>query len=134
MSGKGFALIAGERRFRAVRDYTDIQTIETKVLEADDIGARRVSASENDLRENLSVFEAIETTVGLVDSQLSGDDAYDSLGDKPVRRVAALLARVHATTTRKNRGSLVSAEAESLSNKFVRQVQAIFQSLPNPLK
>ncbi|MDP2645014.1 MAG: ParB/RepB/Spo0J family partition protein [Desulfobacterales bacterium] len=31
--GKGFELIAGERRLRAMRDYTDQQTIEARVVE-----------------------------------------------------------------------------------------------------
>ena len=36
--GERFELIAGERRFRAARDYTDMETMEAKVVEADDIG------------------------------------------------------------------------------------------------
>ncbi len=44
--GEYFELIAGERRFRAIRNYTDMSTIEAKIMETDDIGARRLSAAD----------------------------------------------------------------------------------------
>ena len=111
---EGFELIAGERRFRAVRDYTDMETIEAKVVEADDIGAQNLSATENRLREDLSIFETIEETVAIVDSQLSGDDEYDAMGPTPVDRVKTLLAKLDAVRRRKLGGYQVADAAKRM--------------------
>ena len=54
--------------------------------------------------EDLSVFETIETTVGLVDSHLRGDNEYDSLGADPVDRVKALLGKLDSVRRSKDRG------------------------------
>ncbi len=70
-AGKYLELIAGERRSRAIRDCTDMQTIEAKIIETDDIGARRLSAAENIQREDLTAFEIIEAIVELIDSELA---------------------------------------------------------------
>ena len=133
-AGERFELIAGERRFRAARDYTDMETIEAKVVEADDIGAQNLSATENRLREDLSIFETIEETVTIVDSQLRGDDAYDAMGATPVDRVTTLLAKLRSVTNSTNRGSQVSQVRELLLHKFMQQVEEIFSRMPNPLK
>ena len=132
--GEGFELIAGERRFRAARDYTDMETIEAKVVEADDIGAQNLSATENRLREDLSIFEIIEETVTIVDTQLRGDDEYDAMGATPVDRVGTLLAKLRSVTNSTNRGSQVSQVRELLLHKFMQQVEEIFSRMPNPLK
>ena len=50
-----FQLICGERRLSAVREYTDIRAILSRVIEANDLEARRMCAAENLQRENLSV-------------------------------------------------------------------------------
>ena len=42
-----YELIAGERRFRAVRDYTQMKTIQAQIVVANDLQARRISAAEN---------------------------------------------------------------------------------------
>ena len=48
-----------------------MQTIEAKIIETDDIGARRLSAAENTQREDLTAFEIIEAIVELIDSELA---------------------------------------------------------------
>ena len=132
--GEQFELIAGERRFRAVRDYTDIETIEAKIQETDDIGAQYLSATENILREDLSVFETIETTMLLVDSQLRGDDEYDALGDEPVDRVKVLLGKLDAVRRSELGGYQVAEPAKKTSRKFAGSVARIFQNLPKSLE
>ena len=133
-SGDGFELIAGERRCRAIRDYTDRQTIESLVVAIDDRGARRLSAAENLHREDLTLFEAIEAIVEIVDADLIDNRAYGAMGTSPVDRVAALLGKLHAITNSKDRGSQVSREGELLLDKFIQQVEEIFKKLPKPLE
>jgi len=41
-----FQLIAGERRLRAIKDYTDMMNIQAKIAIVDDLQARRISAAE----------------------------------------------------------------------------------------
>ena len=123
---EGFELIAGERRFRAVRDYTDTETIEAKIVEADDIGAQNLSATENELREDLSIFETIEETVTIVDSQLQGDDDYDAMGATPLDRVKILLGRLDSVRRSEDRGYEATEHVQMTSNKFVGRVERIF--------
>ncbi len=132
--GEHFELIAGERRFRATRDYTDMSTIEAKIMETDDIGAQRKSAIENIQREDLTDFEIIETIVKLVDAELFADPEYASLSDYSVDRVRALLGKLHSITNSKERGSQVSQKSELLLNKFIQQVEKVLQNLPKSLK
>ena len=71
-NGGRHQLIAGERRWRAIRDYTDMETIAARIVDANDLQARRMSASENLQREDLSAIEKIETmTLGTQFSVLS---------------------------------------------------------------
>jgi len=42
-----FELIAGERRLRAIKDYTKLKKIQTKIIIVNDLQARRISAAEN---------------------------------------------------------------------------------------
>ncbi len=69
-NGGRYEHIAGERRLRAVRDYTQIKTIAARVVKANDLEARRISAAENLHREDLSAIETIEGTVEMVDAEL----------------------------------------------------------------
>ncbi|MCJ7542681.1 MAG: ParB N-terminal domain-containing protein [Desulfobacterales bacterium] len=46
-NGESYQLIAGERRWRAIRDYTDMKTIAARIINASDLQARRMSAAEN---------------------------------------------------------------------------------------
>ena len=118
--GERYEIIVGERRFRAVRDYTDMKTIQAKIIEATDREARRKSADENFLREDLSVVEQIETNVWLVDddlmeySKLIKDNKYTAMGQESADRVKAMLGKLNSIAISKIRGSKVSKEAESL--------------------
>ena len=73
-------LIAGERRLRAVKGYTDMKRILANVVEVNDLQARRMSASENLQREDLSAIETIEAMVEIVDAELMEEGDYHSMG------------------------------------------------------
>ncbi|MBW1674502.1 MAG: ParB N-terminal domain-containing protein, partial [Deltaproteobacteria bacterium] len=64
----GYELIAGERRLRAVRDFTEMETIQAQIVIAGDLQARRIAAAENLQREDLSAIESIEAIVDIVDA------------------------------------------------------------------
>ena len=91
--GERYQLIAGERRWRAIRDYTDIKAIKAQIVTADDLQARRISAAENLQREDLSAIETIE--------------------------LKTLLGKLDAVRTSKARNSEISREAKLLFYKFV---------------
>ena len=129
-----FQLICGERRLRAVKEYTDKRTILSRVIKANDLEARRMCAAENLQRENLSVIETIETIVDLVDSELCGDEVYDSMGDSAIPRVRNLLAKLDSVRSSRDRGSKVADESNMLFHKFMEQVENIFKNLPKSLK
>jgi len=129
-----YELIAGERRFRAVRDYTEMKTIQAQIVKASELQARRISAAENLQCEDLSAIETIEAVVEIVDAELIEDKEYASMGKNPADRVKALLGRLHSITISKNRGSKISKKAELLFNKFVKQVEKNFRNLPKPLE
>ena len=82
-----YELIAGERRFLAVREYTDIKTIQAQIVKASDLQVRRISAAENLQREDLSAIESIEGVVEIVDAELMEDKEYASMGKNPADRV-----------------------------------------------
>ncbi len=50
--GRRYEIIAGERRFRAARDFTEMETIPAQIVKATDLEARRMSAAENLQRES----------------------------------------------------------------------------------
>ena len=133
-NGGRYQLIAGERRWRAVRDYTDMKTIQARIVNVNDLQARRMSAAENLQREDLSAIEKIETIVEITDAELIEDKEYRSMGDKPADRVKTLLGKLHSIENSKSRGSEVSKKSELLLNKFVQQVSIIFKNLPKPLE
>ena len=129
-----FQLIAGERRLRAIKDYTDMTMIQAKIVVVDDLQARRISDAENILRQDLSAIESIEATIGIIDVEMGKEPEYLTGGKTPLERVHKLLSKLHSIRVSKDRGSLVSKEAEVLLNKFIQQVDAIFNNLPKPLK
>ncbi len=90
LNGGRYELIAGERRLRAVRDYTEIKAIAAQVVKASDLQARRILAAENLQREDLSAIETIEGTVEMVDAELIEDREYASMGKTPAERVKTL--------------------------------------------
>jgi len=129
-----YELIAGERRFRAVRDYTELETIQAQLVDASDLQARRISAAENLQREDLSAIETIEAIVEIVDAELMEDKEYLSMGKTPADRVKTLLGKLDAVRTSKARNSEIAREAKLLFYKFVEQVEKIFKNLPKPLE
>ena len=111
-----------------------MQTILARIVEADDIGARRKSAAENLQREDLTVFETIETVVDFVDAELTEDREYTSMGKNPVERLKALLSKLDSMRRSEARGSSITDDVELLSGKFAGQVEKIFDNLPKSLE
>jgi len=127
----GYELIAGERRCRASR-LAGLPTILGRVIEADDLQARRMAAAENLQRQDLSEIEAIEGIVELVDSELCSDEEYANLATSPLARVKFLLGKLDAVRVSRDRGSTLEPENEALFHKFVEQVESVFTGLPKP--
>jgi len=59
---------------------------------------------------------------------------YLTVGKTPLERVHKLLAKLDSIRVSKDRGSMVSKEADDLFYKYIEQVESIFKSLPKPLK
>ena len=131
---KRYEVIAGERRLRTIRDYTEMKTIQAQIVHVADLQARRISAAENMQREDLSAIEAIEAIVEIVDAELIQDKEYATMGKTPMDRVKTLLGKLDAIRASKSRGSGISNEARLLFNKFIEQVEKIFKNLPKPLE
>ncbi|GAF99255.1 unnamed protein product, partial [marine sediment metagenome] len=129
-----YELIAGERRFRAVRDFSEMETIQAQIVIAGDLQARRISAAENLQREDLSAIETIEAIVEIVDADLIEDKEYASMGKNPADRVKTLLGKLDLVRRSQERGSSVSKQSKSLSHKFMGQLEKIFKNLPKPLE
>jgi len=129
-----YELIAGERRLRAVRDYTEMNTIQAQIVIASDLQVRRISAAENMQREDLSAIETIETIVEIVDAELAEDIEYLSMGKTPAERVKTLLGKLDSMRRGKERGYSVSKEIMHTSNKFVGRVENVFANLPKHLE
>lgn len=129
-----YELIAGERRLRAIRDYTEMKTIQAQVVHAGDLQARRMSAAENMQREDLSAIEAIEAIVEIVDAELTEDIEYSSMGKLSMDRVKTLLAKLDSVRRSEERRSRITKKAKDLSHKFMGQVEQIFKKLPKPLE
>jgi len=120
-----FELIAGERRWRAIKQFTELATIEARVLVVNDLQARRLCATENMQRVDLTPLEEVLALAELVDATLlEFDQGYAPLAtiQEPKWRVRALLTKLDSD--RKH--------GTNLGNKFVAQVVEIFSSLPKP--
>jgi len=128
-----YELIAGERRFRAVRDFTEMETIQVQIVLADDLQARRIAAAENLQREDLSVIETVEAIVEIVDAELMEDIEYLSMGETPAERVKTLLGKLDSVRRSKDLGYEVATHARLTSNKFMGSVEKIFKNLPKSL-
>ena len=129
-----FQLIAGERRLRAIKDYTDMTMVQAKIADVDDLQARRISVTENRLRQDLSAIESIEATIKIIDVEMGKDPWYLTGGKTPLERVHQLLSKLDSIRRSKERGSVVLEADKDLSNKFIGQVESIFKTLPKPLK
>ncbi len=130
----GYELIAEERRLRAIRDYTDMETIPAQIVDANDLQARRMSAAENLQREDLSTIETIEAVVEIIDAELIEDKQYAAMGKSPADRVKPLLGTIDSVRRSRERGFNPAKEAKQTSHKFVGRVEKIFKNLPNPLE
>ncbi len=131
---KSYQIIAGERRLRAIRDYTEMETIGAQIVVANDLQARRISAAENFQREDLSAIEMIEAIVEIVDAELIEDKEYASMGKNPADRVKTLLGKLKSMRRSKERGYNVSEELRHTAHKFMRRVDQIFKNLPKPME
>ena len=108
--------------------------VQAKIADVNDLQARRMSAAENLLRQDLTAIESIEAVIAIIDLEMGNDPWYLTGGKTPLERVDKLLSKLHAIRVSKDRGSRVSREAEALFNKFVKPVESIFKNLPKPLK
>ncbi len=72
--------------------------------------------------------------IALLMIEMGKEPEYLTVGKTPLERVVKLLSKLHSIRVSKDRGSLVSKGAEVLLNKFVQQVEFIFQNLPKPLE
>ena len=133
-SGGRYQLIAGERRWRAVRDYTEMETIQAQIVNASDLQARRISAAENLQREDLSAIETVEAVVEIMDAEMIEDKEYAAMGKSPADRVKTLLGTIDSVRRSRERGFNPAKEAKQTSHKFVGRVEKIFKNLPNPLE
>jgi len=57
-----------------------------------------------------------------------------TVGKTPLERVHKLLSKTDSIRRSKERGSVVLETEKDLSNKFIGQVESIFDNLPKPLK
>ena len=122
-----YQLIAGERRWRAAKDHTDLTSILARVLDVDDLQARRLCATENLQRADLTAIEEVLALAELIDAELTlafGDE-YRALSkvDEPKWRVKALLTKMDSDDRN---------GTEYVTNKFVRKTEAVFDGLPKP--
>lgn len=128
-----YELIAGERRLRAVKDYTGMDKIVCSIVDVNDLQARRMSAAENFQREDLSTIEKIEAIVEIVDAELIEDKAYVAMGKAPLERVKTVLRKIDSVRRSRERGFSPEKKTEETSNKFIRRVEKIFKNLSNPM-
>ncbi len=106
--GSRYEVIAGERRLRAVREYTELKDIIALIIKANDLEARRISAAENLQREDLSAIEMIEAIVEIVDAELIEDKEYALMSKNPADRVKTLLGKLDSMRSSKERGSSIT--------------------------
>jgi len=132
--GNRYELIAGDRRLRAIKTFTPKKTIQAKIIQVDDLQARRISAAENLQRQDFSAVETIEAIVEIVDAHLIENQEYVAMGDRPETRVYYLLGKLHSIHISKNRQSTISENGMLLFSKFTKQVESIFQLLPKRLE
>ena len=125
--GDGYELIAGERRWRAATEHAGLTEILARVLKVSDLQARRLCATENLQRSDLTPIEEVMALAELIDAELLmtfGDEylAYSRL-DEPRWRVKGLLTAMESD--RRN-------GTEKVTDKFVGKVDSVFVGLPKP--
>ena len=82
---------------------------------------------ENSLRE-------LGATIEIIDVEMGKEPESLTVGKTPLERVHKFLSKLHSIKVSKDRGFLVSKEADDLFHKFMEQVEIIFKNLPKPLK
>lgn len=117
-----YELIAGERRWRAGQ-LAGLDTILSRVVEASDHQARRMCATENLQREDLSAIEELNAIIEMLDAELIEDETYAAFGYKPVDRVKWLLMKLDSDRR---------TGTDYFSNKFIGKINIIFSNLPKP--
>jgi len=127
--GNGFELIAGDRRFRAAKEYAGLDKIMARIVYVDDHTARRMCATENMQREDLSAVEVVEGIIDIIGADFADDAEFVALGGTDKERVKVLLGRLHTV----ERHDSISKEAEKFANKFVSEVEKVFLNLPKPV-
>ncbi len=110
-----------------------METIACSIVTVDDLQARRMSAAENLQREDLTVFETIETVVEVVDAELIEDKAYVAMGKTFLEWVKTVLRKIDSARRSRERGFSPEKKTEEASNKFIRRVEKIFNNLLNPM-
>jgi len=130
--GDRYELIAGERRWRAV-GLIGSEDILARVMDVDDLTARRLCAAENLQREDLSQIEEVDAVIEMVDAEFIEDDEYRNMPktNDPKTRVAKLLGRLH--TRKINDDEKLTDSAKAFSNKFITKVERVFANLPKPM-
>jgi phage N-6-adenine-methyltransferase len=126
-----FELIAGERRFRAAKEHAGLSKIMARIVYVDDHAARRMCATENMQRDDLSAIEEVEAKVEILDAEFGNDAEYVVLGETAGDRVRGLLGRLW--TVKCHGKDKCSDEALKFDNKFVIKTEAVFSSLPKPV-
>lgn len=125
--GEGYELIAGERRWRAATEHAGLTEILARVLKVDDLQARRLCATENLQRSDLTPIEEVMAMVELIDAELlmtfGGEYRAFAKIDEPRWRVKGLLTAIESD--RRN-------ETEKVTHKFVGKTEAVFSGLPKP--
>ena len=108
--------------------------IQAKIADVDDLQARRISAAENLLRQDLSAIESIEATIEIIDVEIGKEPEYLTVGKTPLERVHKLLSKLDSIRVSKDKGSMLSKAMDGRFHKYVEPVESIFKNLPKPLK
>ncbi len=129
-----YKLIVGERRFRAVRDWTKETNILARIIEASDQKSCRMGLIENLQREDLCALEEINGIVGLIDITLISDISYLPSEKTPLKRVHGLLASSNIVRLRKGCGDDTRSVNDHFGRKLTPKIEEIFRNLPKKLK
>ena len=108
--------------------------IQAKIADVDDLQARRNSAAENLLRQDLSAIESIEATIEIIDVGIGKEPENLTVGKTPLERVHKLLSKLDSIRVSKDKGSMLSKAMDGRFHKYVEPVESIFKNLPKPLK
>lgn len=120
----GYELIAGERRWRATQQTSQVEIL-ARVVEATDLQARRMCAAENMQRQDLGAVEEVFAITELIDAEMIDDDTYSLSAETPTERVKWLLSKLFSD---KMNGT------DYFISKFTNKVERIFDSLPRPIE